>query len=110
MNTKHTPGPWKVSTTYKDAQAGKFSIAPWASQRQSICRLSAREDYPAEYAEANARLIAAAPDLLETLENIRSAAFGSAKATAGDATRAAEALTTLGEWAAEAITKATTQQ
>lgn len=65
MKTKHTPGPWKVSTTYKKAQYGKFNITSWANQRQSICRLSARENYTAECAEADARLIAAAPDLLK---------------------------------------------
>lgn len=97
MNTKHTPGPW--TRGYKDDQ----TIYSGAKRVASV--ICAERQW-----EANARLIAAAPDLLETLENIRSAAFGSAKATAGDATRAAEALTTLGEWAAEAIAKATGQQ
>ncbi len=61
---KHTPGPWKIATTYADAQRGQFDIVPWASQRQRVCRITARADYPVAQANADAELIAAAPDLL----------------------------------------------
>jgi hypothetical protein len=63
----HTPGPWKLATTYAKAQAGKYQVVPWATQRQPIARVAARPDYPPEQAEADARLIAAAPELLEAL-------------------------------------------
>ena len=64
----HTPGPWKIATTYAQAQAGKHQVVPWASQRQPICKLSARPDYPPEQAEADARLIARSPDMQATLQ------------------------------------------
>ena len=64
QKTKHTPGPWKIATTYADAQRGQFDVVPWASQRQRVCRITARADYPVAQASADAELIAAAPDLL----------------------------------------------
>jgi hypothetical protein len=64
MNTKHTPGPWHVqpigSERYVEAQGPKM-----------ICDMQRNEaSNPIELAEidANAKLIAATPDLLEALQ------------------------------------------
>lgn len=60
MNAQHTPGPWAFigSTLVQDSgnrlHLGKFTEAPGLRQA----------------AEANARLIAAAPELLEALQAI----------------------------------------
>ena len=64
----HTPGPWKIATTYANAQAGKYTVVPWATQRQRVCAIAARPNYPPAQAEADARLIAAAPELLACLQ------------------------------------------
>lgn len=77
MSAKHTPGPWSyprypngVSTLVYAAAGGKPEAFPVASATYGV---------PDEEREANARLIAAAPDLLETLkgivENAHQAAF-----------------------------------
>lgn len=65
----HTPGPWQLRTVDQslgtiETADGKFIIA-------NTCQLRAN-DYQSNHAErrANARLIAAAPDLLEALELI----------------------------------------
>ena len=53
----HTPGPWFSHPT----DAGKAIVAPDCS----ICEMSPWDDEYQDELEANARLIAAAPDLLE---------------------------------------------
>ena len=61
----HTPGPWNIGPTYKSSiNAGEKHIAMvnyWKSGDKS-------SDVFGEEHDANARLIAAAPDLLEALE------------------------------------------
>ena len=60
MNTKkaeHTPGPWRVGENTQYVIAGKDSI----TRTHSVVRGEA-------VAEANARLIAAAPEMLEALK------------------------------------------
>lgn len=64
MATKHTPGPW-IATGYKstvvnDSQGNTLAIHP-------------SHDGSVETAQANARLIAAAPDLLAALVDVREA-------------------------------------
>ena len=61
-NTKHTPGPWVWDSHYDD-------LRPlWYSEMSQGCGyLSWDND---ETRDANAHLIAAAPDLLEALEAI----------------------------------------
>jgi len=65
MNTKHTPGPWNISS------ANRYAVN--ASGR-GIATAEGADDVkysdffpPTEEAAANARLIAAAPDLLAAL-------------------------------------------
>lgn len=71
MTTQHTPGPWAVTTV-----GSCHGIHPAASdnERDDICRVAPHNYHPNGWqaakgeAEANARLIAAAPDLLAALE------------------------------------------
>jgi hypothetical protein len=64
MSAKHTPGPWAVS----DERHGNFYVRDAAGQ-QLIWLGNSSRFKPGENG-ANARLIAAAPELLEALENI----------------------------------------
>lgn len=59
-DTKHTPGPWHI---YKG-----HGLYVDSSTAGSICKLA--EKRISEQDEANARLIAASPELLEALESI----------------------------------------
>jgi hypothetical protein len=66
-NAAHTPGPWDVDN-YPD-HVSYFSDASNRKPDYDF-RVDFSEDMPEEEAEANARLIAAAPDLLEALEEL----------------------------------------
>jgi len=64
MKTKYTPGPWEVKGSKIDSEYG--TVATTESHGASLekdGRFGAYKDY-----EANAKLIAAAPELLEALE------------------------------------------
>lgn len=65
---KHTPGPWRINEKYK----WQF-VEGGRGYESSICMIDGMP-YPSEkpgpVMRANARLIAAAPDLLEALEKI----------------------------------------
>jgi len=67
METKHTPGPWtfdhdgEAMFVYRDAVSD--------DDCESICDLCKHQ--PDDLQLANARLIAAAPDLLEALAQLR---------------------------------------
>ena len=67
MNEKHTPGPWKVDQTWALIVGPKMEeiAAVHSSMPSGGNRVSWRQT-----AEANARLIAAAPDLLQALESL----------------------------------------
>ena len=62
---KHTPGPWKV--------VGKSIKSEIGRDQSTIARIDSRGKFLPGYDEANARLIAAAPDLLEALKTCRDA-------------------------------------
>lgn len=87
MNTKHTPGPWKVFRT----DAGELDSI---TTMDGLCVASTVTFYGNNQGEANARLIAAAPDLLAALYQI--ATYDPTKWDA----------VTLGNIAREAIVKA----
>ena len=90
MKTKHTPGPWKLELVRwaESAPISGFGISaegktPWlcsagASERANHCTVVADEHieqgvttgFSASEAEANARLIAAAPELLAALSGM----------------------------------------
>lgn len=77
MNTNHTPGPWIIHKS-KFTFALQSSTEPHAGL---ICHVYAKGDPSAdevgfsrpEEAQANARLIAAAPDLLKDAKDVVSA-------------------------------------
>ena len=70
---KHTPGPWKISHGAMDGDSG-FSIASNSIQAENVkvvaecwpCTIVSEEHRQELF--ANARLIASAPELLESLE------------------------------------------
>lgn len=63
MNTKHTPAPWTVNPKAKtNIRHGNLTIANCSSTHDG-----SRE----EEEIANAKLIAAAPELLEALQQVR---------------------------------------
>ncbi len=66
MTTNHTPGPWYVTgrlTRYVEARIDGGLI-----QEVAACGPTEADGGYGPHQEANARLIAAAPDLLEALE------------------------------------------
>ena len=69
MSTQHTKGPWKVKTGSNAVLAGRKQICSHVNAA-SVLPVNMVEDQ--KIAEANARLIAAAPDLLEALQEITS--------------------------------------
>lgn len=111
-NLKHTPGPWTVGRKdfVVDANGTHGHILLNSSNWDefiSVARHSENEDDST--AEANARLIAAAPDLLEALQFITNVADGKASGKTKTIELRFERdtlLTWLGK-AKEAITKAT---
>lgn len=72
---RHTPGPWAV----EDPMDGELSIVEankLTHEWKFIATIYLREgrdpdEFPHHVSEANARLIAAAPDLLEVLRKVR---------------------------------------
>ena len=65
-NAKHTPGPWEVHPTTLHPAVRSVGTANAAPRR--ICTAGSMNGSPVD--EHNARLIAAAPELLEALELI----------------------------------------
>lgn len=66
MNTQHTPGPWIFSPTYQDEEGNWFvSVIREGGGKPFIAKVGGRTQ---EEAEANARLIAAALELLTACE------------------------------------------
>ena len=61
----HTPGPWVTDDVYKDDIA-RYVMSDLVPFPHTIARLELGQDRAEQ--EANARLIAAAPELLEALE------------------------------------------
>lgn len=78
--TKFTPGPWEVNPKlYTGQDGGKHGYFEIAANRgmfwiARVLGFSAGEDI--EQFKANARLIAAAPDMYEALKKLKSEAIG----------------------------------
>jgi len=74
MKTKHTPGPWEISR-WKDARlANGFETVISDSRGHGLVTFCQKGKN--KKVEANARLIAAAPDLLAALENALAESVG----------------------------------
>ena len=82
--TKHTPGPWRVQVTGHSfvVEAHTHTEVISVDENGNPCRWS-------EYNEANARLIAAAPEMLAALETAYMALIGYLPAHRNDVTDAA---------------------
>lgn len=65
MRTQHTPGPWRWADGYQASATSRNAPTVYIPGRE-VCKLSSlmANEHQAE-AKANARLIAAAPDLLD---------------------------------------------
>jgi hypothetical protein len=75
MNSRHTPGPWRVGHSVWSRERGSAieGTVPTVRAYNDVggCDIPVVSlGLPQEECEANARLIAAAPDLLEALELI----------------------------------------
>ena len=70
-NAKHTPGPWEVHPTTLHPAVRSVGTANAAPRR--ICTAESMNGSPVD--EHNARLIAAAPELLEALQKMLSKAY-----------------------------------
>jgi len=73
MENKHTPGPWQISKFVADNDIVE-SVGPayWIQpkSRMTLTCMACVGGFTKEEAKANARLIAAAPDLLEALNHL----------------------------------------
>ena len=89
--SKHTPGPWTFDNGIEFIRTDTSPYGGWAVARVNIVRAEAK---------ANARLIAAAPELLDALKLMRDAfldtegSHGTLEQTATDAADAAIAKAT----------------
>jgi hypothetical protein len=91
-----TPGPWRVAPSHQYADSGSLNVDTADNGQTSyICCAGLRGD---EEAEANARLIAAAPEMLAALHNMLEVYWGDGQEPAPDCIARAQA----------AIAKATT--
>ena len=91
----HTPGPWTAVKPDRNSSAWRVTLSP-KDARGDICNVlhGLASSHPAD-TSANARLIAAAPDLLEALRGVL---------------RVADRATVEFDFARSAITKATQAQ
>lgn len=69
-NTKHTPGPWEVDELNNTTVWGKKQRFNMLVAKCGDAQIILQEE-----AEANARLIAAAPELLEACKKVKSDLF-----------------------------------
>ena len=66
MTAQHTPGPWRVGDAGGTVYTAQEHLAPY---RETVAYIT--RGFPTERHRANARLIAAAPDLLAALRAAR---------------------------------------
>ena len=78
--SKHTPGPWTFDNGMGFIRTDTSPYGEWAVAKVNIVRAEAK---------ANARLIAAAPDLLETVKRLREMCADFGAKTACDIAEAA---------------------
>lgn len=66
MNTKHTPGPWTVSPVERYPRTVR--VIDEHKNSKTICIANGSPSFKEGEPEANAKLIAAAPQLLESVK------------------------------------------
>ena len=74
MDAKHTPGPWRLAEVKNET--GRIThLVPVDSENMSILTVAddGKTCFGAVYLDGDARLIAAAPDILQELKNIANA-------------------------------------
>ena len=69
MKTKHTPGPWIVKQVPQDRYVTDLHVARQDNEGSYVAIID--KVFNSQSATANARLIAAAPEMLEALEKIK---------------------------------------
>lgn len=67
---KYTPGPWKAVSDVKNAGCLLVNPAVESKLGTPICRIDLYSDAKNDQRQANASLIAAAPELLEALQSV----------------------------------------
>lgn len=67
MTTNHTPGPWSVTKAKHGVEMSQYVVAMVAPDRNDRALVVHAEQGDDGQGDANARLIAAAPELLEAL-------------------------------------------
>ncbi len=67
--SKHTPGPWFIQTEESSRDGKEYTWIQPESQHWGVCRLPINTKRAPEESQANARLIAAAPELLEAAKH-----------------------------------------
>lgn len=107
--TKHTPGPWKVDRTGKFHGQRPYGIS--ANDGTTITRWGSISRPASLEAEANARLIAAAPEMLDLIQRMISAidagSVDSEEIDLGDGTQPHRFHEEWAHYARAAISKAT---
>ena len=91
MTDKHTPGPWTVQERITEPDNhGKYSIYDAEYEYIGTCDAYLNGHHDTDKNLANARLIAAAPELLEALESIAEHGHEEEREVARDAIKAAK--------------------
>jgi hypothetical protein len=67
MSTQHTPGPWSYRGSL-GPHSNPHLLGPHVVENATGIQIAILNGWRSEVSEANARLIAAAPDLLEALK------------------------------------------
>jgi len=73
MSMKHTPGPWEVVIDNRKGREGRLSIRKVETFESVVYQLDPGTGWHMDTHKANARLIAAAPELLEVCKAVFSA-------------------------------------
>lgn len=68
--TKHTPGPWRVTRRGNDSSIPFGIEAPYRGSWQAVIAIADLPPDAGPHLEANARLIALAPEMADTLLNV----------------------------------------
>jgi hypothetical protein len=90
MSTQHTPGPWKIVSGNANGKFLAASIRPVISPFKGwVLPIASVRNVDESFGQANARLIAAAPDLLEALIALHTQTNSTELAKAHDKARAA---------------------